>query len=236
MAKEQKNAKVKKAKKKRWYSYLHEAYGISKETYSWTPFAVFGPLLGGIALGVVIAMLTGRWILWPILFTLLAVTLSLYILVELVKRASYAKIEGIPGAAAAVLGQIKRGWIILQEPVRFNARTQDMVFRAIGRPGVVLITDGDQARSAKLANEERHSLRRIIPNVPVHIISAGNGSDQVPLRKLQRAMRKLPKQITNQEVQAVFNRLDAVKTNPIGIPKGIDPYKARPDRRGMRGR
>ncbi|QRV02846.1 DUF4191 domain-containing protein [Arcanobacterium phocisimile] len=236
MAKERKEAKMKKPKKKRWYSYLGEAYSISKETYSWTPFAIFGPLIGGIALGVILGMVTGRWILWPILFTLLAITLSLYILVELVKRASYAKINGIPGASAAVLGQIKRGWIIPEEPVRFNARTQDMVFRAIGRPGVVLITDGDKGRSAKLANEERQSLRRVIPNVPVHIISVGDGEGQVPLLKLQRAMRKLPKQLTNQEVQAVFQRLDAVKTNPIGIPKGVDPYKARPDRRGMRGR
>ncbi|QJC21660.1 DUF4191 domain-containing protein [Arcanobacterium buesumense] len=236
MVKSRNDGKAKKPKKKRWYSYLAEAYKISRETYSWTPFAVFGPLLGGIAAGIIIGMITNRWIIWPIMFTLLAVTASMFILVQLVKRASYAKIDGMPGASMAVLSQIKRGWILNEEPIRFNARTQDMLFRAIGRPGVVLVTDGDQGRTAKLVEEERRSLKRIAPSVPVHVISVGHGPDQTQLLQLQRAMRKLPKALTNQEVQAVFQRLDAVKVNHIGVPKGIDPYKARPDRRGMRGR
>ncbi|WP_216379006.1 DUF4191 domain-containing protein [Arcanobacterium phocae] len=236
MVKKRNDVKAKKPKKKRWYSYLAEAYKISRETYSWTPFAIFGPLFGGIAIGVILGLVTGSWIIWPLLFTLVSVTVTMLILVELVKRASYAKIDGIPGAAAAVMGQIKRGWIIKEEPVRFNAHTQDMLFRAIGRPGVVLVADGDRSRTAKLAEEEKRWLNRVAPGVPVHVISVGNDEGQTPLLKLQRAMRKLPKALSNQEVQKVFQRIDMVKVNNMGIPKGIDPYKARPDRRGMRGR
>lgn len=235
MAKD-KTPKVKKPKKKRWYSYLGEAYKISKETYSWTPLAVFGPILLGIALGIGLGAATGRWILWPIMFILMGITVAMYVLVQLVKRASYSKIDGMPGATAAVLDQIRRGWVINAEPVRFNARTQDMLFRAIGRPGVVLLTDGNQGRTAKLVDEERRALKRIIPSVPIHVISVGNGEGQVPLIKLQGAMKKLPKQITNHEVNAVAQRIEAVKVNKMPIPKGIDPMKARPDRKGMRGR
>lgn len=235
MAKD-KTPKADKPKKQRWYSYLGEAYKISKEAYSWTPLAVFGPLLLGIALGIGIGAATGRWIIWPLTLTLLGVVVSMWVLVQLVKRASYAKIDGMPGATAAVLDQIRRGWIISTEPVRFNARTQDMVFRAIGRPGVVLLTDGNPGRTAKLVEEERRYLKRVIPSVPVNVISVGNGDGQVPLIKVQNVLKKLPKKITNQEVNAVAKRIEAVKVNSMPIPKGIDPMKARPDRKGMRGR
>ena len=52
-------------------------------------------------------------------------------------------------------------------------------------------------------------------------------------------MNKLPKALTQQEVQGVSNRLSTLNhvRNPMNsIPKGIDPSRVRPDRRAMRGR
>lgn len=236
MAKNDVTPKAKKPKKTRWYSYMGQAFTISREAYSWAPFAILGPLVLGIVLGVVIGIATGHWILWPLFFILLGIIVAMFILLQLTKRASYAKISGVPGASAAVLDQIKRGWIINPEPVRFNARSQDMIFRAIGRPGVVLIADGNPGRTRKLVEEERVSLKRIIPSVPISAIYVGEGENQTSLLKLQSAMSKLPKKITNAEVNAVSKRLEAVKVNNLGIPKGIDPMRARPDRKSMRGR
>lgn len=236
MAKNDVTPKAKKPKKTRWYTYMGQAFTISREAYSWAPVAILAPLVLGIVIGLIVGKVTGHWILWPLFFILLGIVCSMYVLLQLTKRASYARIAGMPGASAAVLDQIKRGWIINPEPVRFNARSQDMIFRAIGRPGVVLIGDGNLGRTRKLAEEERTNLKRIIPSVPVSTIFVGEGEEQTPLLKLHATMKKLPKKITNAEVNAVNKRLEAVKVNTIGIPKGIDPTRARPDRKGMRGK
>ncbi|MFP7696036.1 DUF4191 domain-containing protein [Trueperella sp. LYQ143] len=232
MAKDKKN----KPKKKRWYSYLGDAYRISKKTFSWTPWA----LLGAFALGIIVLLpagfATGRWIIWSILGIILGVTFTLSVLIQLVKRASFRQIDGVPGASGAVLSNIKRGWVVEEQPVRFNVRTQDMIFRAIGRPGIVLISEGPSARVNRLINEERQAIKRVAPSAPVVVVKTGNEEDQVPLIKLERHLRKLPKQITHQEVAAVTARMKAIPTNSLPIPKGIDPYNARPDRRALRGR
>ncbi|MFC5369987.1 DUF4191 domain-containing protein [Arcanobacterium bovis] len=228
-------AKPKKVKKKRWYSYLADAYKISAKTFSWTPYAVFGSLFGIIAVSVLVGILTDRLILWSIMGVLLGATVALLILTQLVKKASYMQIDGVPGAVAAVLDQVKRGWTVSSEPVRFNPRTQDMIFRAIGRPGVVLISEGPSHRVQKLLSEERQWIKRVAPGAPVHVIKVGNDEGQVSLEKLQAAMRRLPKAITNQEISALAVRLDAVKPSALPIPKGIDPTKVRANRRAMRG-
>ena len=167
---------------------------------------------------------------------MMGVTLALLVLVQLVKRASYSQIDGMPGAVGAVLSNIKRGWVIEQEPVRFNARTQDMIYRAIGRPGVVLIAEGPSERVNRLIADERKAIKRVAPSAPVQVIKAGNGEDQIKLRKLEKHIKRLPKVMSHDEVAAVSARMKAIPTNALPIPKGIDPFNARPDRRAMRGR
>ena len=234
---EEKNTdrKSKKPKKKRWYHNLADAYRVAKKTYPRAGWALLGVFFGFFLLGLIAGCITGRFILWPLFGLLLGLTLALGLLTSLVKRASYRQIDGVPGATAAVIGQIKRGWVITEEPVRFNAKTKDLLFRAVGRPGVVLLAEGPATRVQRLINEERAAVRRIAPSAPVHIIKVGNGEGQVKLAKLQRAMMKLPKRITNQEVAALAQRFDAVGTNNLPIPKGIDPTKARAGRRALRG-
>jgi hypothetical protein len=48
-------------------------------------------------------------------------------------------------------------------------------------------------------------------------------------------MKKLDKKLTQQEVQTVHKRISTLG-NRLPIPKGVDPMRARPDRRAMRGR
>ena len=129
-----------------------------------------------------------------------------------------------------------RGWNVKPEPVRFNARTQDMVYRALGRPGVVIVSEGPKGRVRSLIEEERKAIKRVAPSAPTHVIMVGNDEGQVKLERLEREMRRLKKQITAQEVAALSNRLDAIRTNNLPIPKGIDPLNARPNRRAMRGK
>ena len=116
-----------------------------------------------------------------------------------------------------------------------DPRTRDLIFRAIGRPGVVLVTEGPAGRVDKLVAKERRRIGPVIQNVPIHVIKTGKGEGQVPLRELSKRMKKLDKKLTQQEVQTVHKRISTLG-NRLPIPKGVDPMRARPDRRAMRGR
>ena len=214
----------KKPKKQRWYKVIGEAYKITKRSYPWVGWALLGAAALGLLFGIVLTIVLGGFF-WIVFGVMLAFILPMITLVRLVRRASYGQIDGMPGAVSAVLDNIGRGWNVTTEPVRFNARTQDLLFRAVGRAGIVLITEGPTQRVRNLVAEEKHALKRVAPNTPIH----------VKLMALEKEMRKFPKAITNQEVAALSNRLDALNSKALPIPKGIDPAKARANRRALRG-
>jgi hypothetical protein len=103
------------------------------------------------------------------------------------------------------------------------------VFRAVGRPGVVLVSEGPTIRVKPMLDAERKRLARILPNVTVHMIESGKGEGQVPISQVAKKMGKLKNELTKLEVNAVSKRISSLG-NRLPIPKGIDPYKARPNR------
>jgi hypothetical protein len=113
--------------------------------------------------------------------------------------------------------------------VAVNPRTQDAVFRAVGRPGVVLVAEGPTHRVRPLIEGERKKLARILPNVTIHVIETGRGDGQVPISQVAKKMNKLNNELTKTEVSAVSKRISSLGTR-LPIPKGVDPYKARPQR------
>ena len=126
--------------------------------------------------------------------------------------------------------------MVAQQPVAINPRTQDMVFRAVGRPGVVLVAEGPLPRVRRLVEDERKRMARLLPNVEVHTFFAGDGEGQVPLRSLNRKVTRLRPKLTKQEAEQVGKRLRAMGAIKPPIPKGVDPMRARPDRKAARGR
>ncbi|MBM9433239.1 DUF4191 domain-containing protein [Flaviflexus equikiangi] len=239
MAKDKKDSQGKDKNpqgKRRWYQLLGDGFKIARKSYPALPWILIGVFLVTLVVFVGAGILLDNWILWTISGVVLAPMFTMVTLTRFIESASYKQMEGIPGAASAVIGRIRRGWSFQEEPVRFNARHQDMVFRLIGKPGIVLVTEGPVSRVAKLVEEEKRQARRIAPNVPVHTINVGTGEDQVRLSKLMKSLKKLPKKLNTNEVGAVTKRYDSIKTNQLPIPKGIDPYKMRPDRKATRGR
>lgn len=229
-------AKTPKVRKRRWYRQLWDVYQMTRRydrTVTWWMIlafvvvvgiaavlgAVFGALWYGLLLGVPTAFLV-----------------ALTIMGRRAEKAAYGQIEGQPGAAAAALGTLRRGWTFDKEPVAIDPRTQDLVFRAIGRPGVVLVSEGPAARVGKLLDNERKRVTRLLPNVPVHLIQLGNEDGQTPLVKLTRTVQKQKGKLTAAEAAEVAKRLKALGAVRPPIPKGVDPMRARPDRKGMRGR
>lgn len=225
-----------KPKKKHWWNNVAESYRIAKRTFPLIGWWILAAGVGTFVLFMLYAYFTSAWISGTLLAIGFTLMICMLLLGQLVRKASYRQIAGIPGAAGAVLGQAPRGWIIEQEPVAINPRTKDLVFRCIGRPGVVLVTEGPQSRLSKLVDEQRRKVYRVTPNVPVYVIYTGQAEDQTSLEKLLRTMRKIKKKITNAEVNQVANRLSSVANMNIPVPKGVDPLKARPDRKAMRGK
>lgn len=141
------------------------------------------------------------------------------------ERAAFSQIEGQPGAAAAVLNSLRRGWTVT--PGVMVTRNQDVLHRAVGRPGVILVSEGAPSRVTNLLAQERKKLARIVPDVPVYEMQAGDDEGQVPLRKLQRRIMKLPKTLRPAQVDEVERRLKAIGQMNLPIPKGPLPRGAR---------
>lgn len=222
--------------KRRWYNNMADAYRVSARSYPWIPWVLVGAAISVIGLFLIIAALLHlNWIAWLFVGFLAALTTDMAILSFLVPRALYSQIEDTPGSSKAVLQQIKRGWIIPEEPVAVT-REQDLVWRIVGRPGVVLISEGPSSRVRPLLNAEAKRVTRILQNVPVHQIQVGKDEGQIALAKLQAAINKLKNALTSEEVPQVSSRLAALKANNPPIPKGIDPQRARPNRRALRGK
>ncbi|MCI4657766.1 DUF4191 domain-containing protein [Cryobacterium algoricola] len=169
-------------------------------------------------------------VLWIIAGLLAGVLAVLIILGRRAEKAAYSQIEGQPGAVGAVLrSSLKGGWVGSEMPIAVNGKTQDAVYRAVGRGGVVLISEGPRTRTARMLDEERRTVTRLGGHVPVTVISVGPDSDAVPLHKLASRLRKIKPSLTKAEVLAVNNRLSSI-TKKLPIPKGVDPTKARPQR------
>ncbi|MFZ9087801.1 MAG: DUF4191 domain-containing protein [Pontimonas sp.] len=168
-------------------------------------------------------------VLWIITGVLGGVLLALVILGNRAETMAYKQIEGQSGAVGAVLQNgLRRAWQAQEYPVAVNPRTRDAVYRAVGKCGVVLISEGSKARAQKLINDERRHVQRAVPQVTIHVLHVGSEDDAVSLKGLRKAMNKLKKELNKAEVLAVANRLESLKKpGDMPIPKGIDPYKMR---------
>jgi hypothetical protein len=209
----------------------------------WMLLAFVATLTVAVALGA----LWATWWYGLILGIPLALLAATIVMSRRAERAAYRAIEGQPGSAGAALGALRRGWFFDQQPVALDGargtRPEDMagaafVFRAVGRPGVVLVAEGPTGRTAKLLETERKKVARVAPGVPVHLLTVGDGEGQVPVRKLVRHVSKLGRKVKGAELTDVLSRLKAIDANRpnVPLPKGPVPTSMKGLRGQMRGR
>ncbi|MFI6056884.1 DUF4191 domain-containing protein [Streptomyces sp. NPDC051286] len=150
------------------------------------------------------------------------------------ERAAFGQMEGQPGAAAAVLDRVGRGWTTT--PAVAMNRSQDVVHRAVGKAGIVLVGEGNPNRVKLLLAAEKKKMARILVDVPVHDIIVGNGEGQgqVPLKKVRTKMLKMPRVLTGPQVTAANDRLRAMGDlmSNMPLPKGPMPKGMRMPRGG----
>lgn len=236
MAREKNPSGTGKVKKTRWYHQVWQAYQMTRGQDPAVTWLILAAFFGILVIGLVIGLLVGHWLYVLLLSAPFALLGAMFTLTRRAERAAYARIEGQPGAAMSALGTIRRGWTFVEEPVAMSPRTQDMVFRGVGRPGIVLISEGPPHRVDKLLEAERKRTARVLPNVPITMLQVGREEGQIPLPKLARSVQRLKPSLTKQETGEVVKRLTALGAMKLPVPKGVDPMRARPDRKGMRGR
>ncbi|MFC0674253.1 DUF4191 domain-containing protein [Brachybacterium hainanense] len=193
---------------------------------------------------IVAAVLLSWWLLsspWYGVFLGVAIGLlaAMFILARKAEAAAFDRIRGQQGAPLAAMQSIRRGWNVEDEPVQIDPRSQTMLFRAYGRAGIALVAENGSNISLKLLEKERRSIRRVLnhENVPVHQIIVGDGEGEVPLHKLPGYMTRMKKVLTRDESAEVAKRLAALKRSlRMSVPKGVDPMRARPNRKALRGR
>jgi hypothetical protein len=193
-------------------------------------------LLAGLA-GFALMLLIFRSVVFPILFgVLLGILAVMVVFGRRAQRAALSQIEGKPGAAAAALGLLRRGW--QTDPAIGVTRQQDVVHRLVGPPGIVLIGEGNPNRLKALMASERRKHERVVAETTITEVIVGDGPGEVPLHKLVRHVSKLPRALKPAAMTDVLARLKALDvTRPnIPLPKGPVPTSMKGARGNLRGR
>jgi hypothetical protein len=185
---------------------------------------VFGSGLGILVVLVVVGLLTGLAPLLIPLGVLLGVLAMIILFGRFAQAAQYSTIEGQPGAAAAVLENMRGNWTVT--PAIAANRNMDVVHRAVGRPGVILVGEGSPARLASLLAAEKKRVARVAYEVPIFEFQVGNEEGQVPLSKLQRTIMRLPRNLKSGAVSDINHRLKALQPS-LQAPKGPIPKNIR---------
>lgn len=181
------------------------------------------------------AALVGPGVIWWLMGFPIVLLVIAFVFGRTAEEGAYSSIEGQPGAAAAVLQGLRNGWFTTPG-VAFN-RNQDLVHRVVNRRGVILISEGPTSRVRELLNSEKKRTQRFIADAPIVEVQTGRDEGQIPLPKLNKHLKKLPKKLAAAEVTELRRRLEALGTgqNQMPLPKGPMPRSAKAARAG-RGR
>lgn len=117
-------------------------------------------------------------------------------------------------------------------------RSQDVVHRAVGKAGIVLVGEGNPNRLRGLLAAEKKRMARTVADAPVHDIIVGDDEGQVPLKKIRTTLLKLPRVLPGAQVTAVNDRLKALGDlmSNMPVPKGPMPKGMRMPKGGGKTR
>ncbi len=215
-----------------------QSFQMTRKSDPQITWILLGTFLLAGAAGFALMLLVFRdSLLFPILTGVLVGILAVLIVFgRRAQTAALAQIEGQPGAAAAALSMLRRGW--KTDPAIAFTKQQDVIHRLVGPPGIILIGEGNINRLKPLMSAERRKHERVVAETPIHELYVGNDEGQVPLRRLVKHVTKLGKNLKPAAMTDVLNRLKALDANRsnIPLPKGPVPTSMKGARQNMRGR
>ena len=183
-----------------------------------------GSAVGIIVVFVLVGIFTGLAAFLIPVGVLLGLAAAMILFGRFSQQAQYSAIDGQLGAAAAVLQSMPGDWTV--SPGVTANRTMDVVHRAVGRAGVVLVGEGVPSRVSGLLAAERKKTERVAHGVPITEFQVGSGEGQIPVSKLQRKITTLPRALKPAAVSDLNYRLRALQPT-MQMPKGPLPKGAR---------
>lgn len=217
---------------------LWQAFQIQrKEDKALLPWMI-GALVGSIVVFFLVGLIFDiQWFLLPV-GILVGVLLAFIIFGRRVQKSVYAKADGQAGAAAWALDNLQGAWRVSQAVA--GTTQLDAVHRVIGRPGIILVGEGNPGRVKGLMAQEKKRVARLVGDTPIYEFVVGNEEGQIQLSQLQKRLNKLPRNIDTKRMDTIEGRLSALSTKKSGpaMPKGPLPAgaKMRSVQRTMRRR
>lgn len=252
-------------KKQSLFKQIAQIYKFTVADDKKLPWLLAGAWLAPVVLFVILGLVFHwTWLTWIFVMVMAIMVGALFATMTLTNRADkvgYTHLEGKPGAAVSVLSNIsKAGFNFPEQPVWFDAKTKDAIWRGTGFNGIYLLGEGDYGRVMRAMDRQEHAIKGVTAGsqIPVYRICVGTGDKQVKLKDLRKTIVKQKSYVpsnhknklvakihprsrfllTQRELDILNDRLRTLQTKQgLGIPKGIDPTRPqRISRRAMRGR
>jgi hypothetical protein len=218
-------ARAKRAASKARRKQIFEAFKMQRrEDKALIPLMV-GAIVVSVAVVFGIGLIFGlHWLLLPIGLAI-GILAAISIFGRRVQRSVYTKADGQPGAAGWALDNMRGQWRVTAGVA--GTTHLDAVHRVIGRPGVILVAEGAPHRVKSLLAQEKKRTARVAGSTPIYDVVVGNEEGMVPLKKLQRHIMKLPRNISAKEMESLEARLAALGSRAAAMPKGPMPAGAK---------
>ncbi len=208
---------------------IGQVFSFTAKQDKWFVPLLMAAVLIPLAIAIVLVLLDFGWT-WIPLGILVALFGALIVLNLRSNAAMMNAAEGQPGAAAQIVENMRGDWRV--RPAASSTTQFDMVHIVIGRPGVILLGEGQTQRVRGLMGQEKRRLSKVIGSAPIYDYMIGQGEGELSVRKLRSTVMKLPRNLTGKDVNALDKRLGALMARPQ-MPKGAIPKSMRPSK-GMR--
>ncbi|GAE78698.1 transmembrane protein [Cutibacterium acnes JCM 18920] len=204
---------------------LVETFKLTRQVDPQLLWWVIGSFVAGVVVFTVLGLiLTDLWWAWLIVGIFAGAAAAMWVFQWRAKRSMYARFKGQTGSAEVALSLLdKKKWT--STPAIAFTRQQDVVHRAVGPGGIVLIGEGHGNGLRNLLATETKRHEQVAYGTPVTSIIMGDGKGQVPLEDLDKHIKKLPKALSTSQVDEVVNRLKALDAMrpKVPLPKGPMP-------------
>jgi hypothetical protein len=200
---------------------MKQAYSLTYKNdrkLPWVMLIVFAVVFGVIELIGILLSAPIFTLFFAIVAGLLA---ALVVFGRRAQGSAMRQVEGQPGAAAWVLEGMRGDWRVSSGVA--GTTQLDAVHRVLGRPGVILVAEGVPSRVRPLLAQEKKKLARVVGDTPIYDITVGDDDDQVPLKKLNTHLAKLPRNLSPAEVNALARRMSALGGQRMPVPGGPLP-------------
>ena len=219
------------------YRQLWQTYKVTAEVDPQLPWLLGAIMVGFIAVSLLVGLVwLPPWWTWLLLGVLGGATAGLYLLVNRAKKAAYTRYAGQAGSAEVALSMLDQKKWAYTPAIAFT-RQLDVVHRAVGPGGIVLVGEGNPSRVRPLMAGEARKHEQVAYGVAVIQLTMGDQEGQVPLARLADHIRKLPRSLKGgqlADVKARLRALDAVRPK-APIPRGPMPTMKGVNK-AMRGR